>query len=65
MSNCGSGEKEENSRVVFPHLPEQQKLPTRFNSLWAAVRHIKEVLQRVEAFLCEMQRTALKHFNAS
>lgn len=50
---------------TFPHLPGQQRLPTRFNSLWAGVRDIREVLQRVAAFLCEMQRTTLNDFNAS
>lgn len=36
----------------FPHLPEQQSLPTRLNTLWAGVRGISEVLILQEA--CEV-----------
>lgn len=64
---CVIGGLEKSKRTLyfaFPHLPEQQWLPTRFNSPWAGVRDIREVLQRVAAFFCEKHRTALNDLNA-
>lgn len=56
MCNCGSAEKEQNSIVFLPPPLRAAKALGTFYPLWAGLRGTSEVLKRVAAFLCEMQR---------